>query len=263
MGKSVICSALCHGLLAKEVVHYWKPIQTGGASVDRDFVMQSCGANLKKLNWLPEMYTYDLPASPNQAALQSQSPGPQFTSLLSSYEKICNELSAQQVIIEGVGGVQVPLDSAMHTWLDFAEQTMCPTVVVAKSGLGTLNHTILTIEALLQRACSVVGLVMFGEEHSNNRTELRKYFLERHGMQMPIYSFICQREDDLQKIIPLESSKLVNFLKMSLEQSQKKHKFKIENVKNWDAKHVWHPYTQHYQVKDFRPLERAKRSLAL
>lgn len=63
------------------------------------------------------------------------------------------------VIVEGVGGILVPLD-ARHTMLDFAEELGLAAVVVARAGLGTINHTLLTLEALRSRGVRVAGVVV-------------------------------------------------------------------------------------------------------
>ena len=69
---------------------------------------------------------------------------------------------ADYLVVEGVGGVMVPLDPAQPglTVRDFAAALGLPAVVVARAGLGTLNHTVMTVDALRRVGCTVAGVVM-------------------------------------------------------------------------------------------------------
>jgi dethiobiotin synthetase len=77
-------------------------------------------------------------------------------------------------IVEGAGGVLVPLN-ATALLVDLIRQLELPVLVVARSGLGTINHTLLTIEALEQRAIRVAGVVMVGPPEPENRLAIEQY----------------------------------------------------------------------------------------
>jgi dethiobiotin synthetase len=77
-------------------------------------------------------------------------------------------------IVEGAGGVLVPLN-AKALLVDLIRQLELPVLVVARSGLGTINHTLLTIEALEQRAIRIAGVVMVGPPEPENRLAIEQY----------------------------------------------------------------------------------------
>ena len=74
-------------------------------------------------------------------------------------------------IVEGAGGVLVPLNDR-ETMVDLMAALALPVVVVARTALGTINHTLLTLEALRRRRCSVAGVVMVGAPDAENRAAI-------------------------------------------------------------------------------------------
>ena len=78
-------------------------------------------------------------------------------------------------VVEGAGGVLVPLDDTL-TMMALMEALALPVLVVSRSGLGTINHTLLTVEALRARRLRVAGVVMVGPPDGENRAAI-----ERHG----------------------------------------------------------------------------------
>jgi dethiobiotin synthase len=78
------------------------------------------------------------------------------------------ESSARPLIVEGAGGVLVPLNDR-EMMIDLIFALALPAVVVARSGLGTINHTLLTVEALRGRAIPIAGVVMIGPANDDNR----------------------------------------------------------------------------------------------
>jgi malonyl-CoA O-methyltransferase len=82
-------------------------------------------------------------------------------------------------IVEGAGGVLVPLND-QTLLVDLIRRLGLPVLVVSRSGLGTINHTLLTIEALARRGLSVAGIVMVGPPDGENRLAI-----EQHG-QVPV-----------------------------------------------------------------------------
>jgi len=77
-------------------------------------------------------------------------------------------------IVEGAGGVLVPLNET-ELMVDFMTRLGLPVIVVASTGLGTINHTLLTLEALRARALTVAGVVMNGEPNEENRDAIARY----------------------------------------------------------------------------------------
>ena len=155
IGKTVIATLLAKGLGA----FYWKPIQTGflsncasncDSNCDSDFARTWIGAE----RVLPETYLFALPASPHLAA---------------SAAGIRIELGVlklpidKPVIVEGAGGVLVPLNEK-DLMIDLAKSLNLPVIVVAATRLGTINHTLLTLEALKAREMKVAGIILNGPE---------------------------------------------------------------------------------------------------
>ena len=160
VGKTVVSSLLVQGLNAI----YWKPIQSGfedGGDTSR--VGQIL--NLPKERWLAERYKFKTPVSPHwDAEQEGQVVVPH-----------CLKLPAIQktLIIEMAGGVMVPLNR-QYLQIDLLQNWMLPIVLVARSGLGTLNHTLLTIEALKKRKIPILGIILNGPYHQDNPNTLRQ-----------------------------------------------------------------------------------------
>jgi len=77
-------------------------------------------------------------------------------------------------IVEGAGGVLVPVNDS-QTMVDMMVRLALPVIVAARSTLGTINHTLLTIEALRARALRVAGVVMIGHRNADNREAIEHY----------------------------------------------------------------------------------------
>lgn len=100
------------------------------------------------------------------------------------------------VVVEGVGGWLCPL-TEQHTISDFAETLGLPVVVVARLGLGTINHTLLTIESIQRRAVPIVGIVLNdaqGEAGSlagqSNVTELAHWAKQAFAWPVPVLGVV-------------------------------------------------------------------------
>jgi dethiobiotin synthetase len=77
-------------------------------------------------------------------------------------------------IVEGAGGVMVPLDGS-NLMVDFMDRLGLPIVIVSRTALGTINHTLLTLEALRRRSLRVVGVLMVGDANPENRLAIERY----------------------------------------------------------------------------------------
>jgi dethiobiotin synthetase len=88
-------------------------------------------------------------------------------------------------IVEGAGGVLVPLN-ARELMIDLIGRLQLPVIVAARSGLGTINHTTLTLEALRSRQIAVAGVIMIGEPNAENRAAIERYARVRVLGELPI-----------------------------------------------------------------------------
>lgn len=246
VGKTVVAQTLCYGAaLSHRPVAYWKPVQTGMISDSDSEVIQTLPTEMRIRK---ETYAYEIPASPDQAASHEKKPAPDLDVLLQKwYEyKKADEL----LIIEGAGGVYVPLNEKNQTWFDFLRATELGAVVVARSGLGTLNHTSLTIEALESKGIPIAAVVMSGPRHLPNETSLKRMFPHIRLLSLDV---VDRRQGQLfQKIAKGLFQDLVRPVPKLLQDKNERDLWQ-----EWDRKHCWHPYSQHKTMATPTPLVRA------
>lgn len=157
IGKTVCSAWLCTHWQAD----YWKPVQSGlQGPTDSDRV-----AELSAAFTHPETHRLVAPMSPHQAA---------------ELESIKIQISdfqlpqAERLVIEGAGGCMVPLNWR-DTMLDLMKHLNSCALLVARSGLGTINHTCLSIQALKHYGVPILGVVMVGETHIANREAIEHF----------------------------------------------------------------------------------------
>jgi dethiobiotin synthase len=163
VGKTVLAAMLVAALRRG----YWKPIQTGraGGSVrtDRESVIAWTG--LDPSSAPPEACIFDPPVSPHQAAREA--------GVRIEVASISRPPLGRRLVIEGAGGVMVPINDE-RTMLDLMAHLGAPIVVASRTSLGTLNHTFLTVEAVRRRGLALLGVVLIGEEHTENRRTIER-----------------------------------------------------------------------------------------
>lgn len=147
IGKTVFAAGLCGFLGAR----YWKPVQAGVPG-DRETV-----AALAGVETLPEAYRLKLPASPHQAAAEEGitiDPG----SLVPP---------EGDLVIEGAGGLMVPL-TRQTLFIDVFARWQIPVVLCARTALGTINHTLLSVAAIRARNIPLQGVAFIGEANDES-----------------------------------------------------------------------------------------------
>ncbi|HET7214965.1 MAG TPA: dethiobiotin synthase [Terriglobia bacterium] len=163
VGKTLVSALLCAAL---EGV-YWKPIQTGVTeSSDRRTVMELAGLGAERT--LPECYVFDPPVSPHLAAERAGA-----TIDLATIRRPQGKL-AGPLIVEGAGGVMVPVNGTEFV-LDLMRRLALPVVLVARSALGTINHSVLTLRALQGAGIEVTGVVVVGTPNADNERAIERY----------------------------------------------------------------------------------------
>ena len=154
IGKTLISSFFVRGLNS----FYWKPIQSGIQSqTDSQTVQKLTKANKEKI--INEAYIFTQPLSPHWAAEIDKKT---INLNILKLPKIKGPL-----IIETAGGLMVPITRSFLQ-IDQIKKWDLPVILVCKSSLGTLNHTLLSIEALKHRNINILGLVINGEKHLDN-----------------------------------------------------------------------------------------------
>lgn len=155
VGKTVFAAGLCQLIGAA----YWKPIQAGLADeTDRDIVTWLAGLSADRV--FPEAYRLKTPASPHLAAERD--------GITIDHAKLSPPATDFPLLIEPAGGLMVPL-SRHVLQIDIIKTWNAPVILVAVTGLGTLNHTLLSLEALKSRVIPVHGVAFSGSEHKDNQ----------------------------------------------------------------------------------------------
>lgn len=155
IGKTVFSAALSGALQA----HYWKPIQSGlEGETDSETVTRLSGLPRHKI--LPEVYKLNAPLSPHRAA--------ELDDIEISRKRLLQLPAVDDgLVIEGAGGLMVPLTRDWLT-IDLFADWQLPVVLCARTALGTINHSLLSIEALRLRDIYIVGIAFIGEANEDS-----------------------------------------------------------------------------------------------
>ncbi len=163
VGKTVLSALLVAALDAV----YWKPVQTGAdEGTDRDSVRVWAEASLERLPL--ERYRFRPPVSPHLAAREA---GVRID--LADFEFPAAPAD-RKWIVEGAGGVMVPLNER-DLMRDLMRRIGFPVIVAARTALGTINHTLLTLAALREAEVPVCGVALLGDENIENRRAIEHY----------------------------------------------------------------------------------------
>lgn len=168
VGKTVVSALLVQGLGA----HYWKPVQCGleNGEGDRDRVQRWLGLPGERI--IPEAYRMEAPVSPHWAsALEGGDPLHPGAPI--DPQRLHLPAHPGALVVETAGGLLVPLRLDLLQ-IEQLQRWQLPVLLVARSGLGTLNHTLLSLEALRQRGIPVLGVLLNGPPHDNNLATLEQ-----------------------------------------------------------------------------------------
>jgi malonyl-ACP O-methyltransferase BioC/dethiobiotin synthase len=162
IGKTLVSAILARAWNAD----YWKPVQTGVAEEpgDTETVAQLAGLPPERLH-LPA-YVLQAPLSPWAAATLEDT--------IVDATSIVPPATRAPLIVEGAGGLYVPIDDT-HMMIDLIARLDMPVVLAARSGLGTINHTLLSLEALKRRGIPVLGVIMSGPLSAGNKEAIERF----------------------------------------------------------------------------------------
>lgn len=161
IGKTLVSAIVVRALDA----HYWKPFQTGLADETGDTDTVRTLAALDDTRIVAPAYALRAPLSPDAAARRE---GRQI-----DISTVTLPECDAPLVVEGAGGLMVPLAGDLLL-IDWLRTLGLPVLLVARSGLGTLNHTLLSLEALASRNIRVAGLVLNGPPNPDNRETLTR-----------------------------------------------------------------------------------------
>jgi dethiobiotin synthetase len=161
IGKTVVSSILTEYLQAD----YWKPVQSGDLHLTDTMKVQALVSNTKSY-FHSERHRLNAPLSPHAAAALD---GVQIQLSDFTLPQTSNHL-----IVEGAGGLMVPLND-QDLMIDLIEQLGIPVMLVSRNYLGSINHTVLSIEALQRREIPIAGIVINGEPNPATEKFIANY----------------------------------------------------------------------------------------
>ena len=153
---------------------YYKPVQAGLETTDRQTVKDITALGDDRFH--PCQYELEQPLSPHESARREN--------ITIDMGKFKLPQSDRPLVVEGAGGLMVPLNDEALV-IDLIVQFDLPAILVVRSGLGTINHTLLSLEAMRKRNIKIAGIIMSGEKSPHNR-----HALEQYGGGVPIIAEI-------------------------------------------------------------------------
>lgn len=159
VGKTVASAIITEALEAD----YWKPIQAGDLGHSDSHKVKAQVSNSKTV-FHPNAYALQTPASPHLAA--------EIDGITIDLKKITAPETGNHLVIEGAGGVLVPLNDT-DCVIDLIQKDY-KVIIVSRHYLGSINHTLLTIEALQNRKIDVAGIIFSGDENQSTENIILK-----------------------------------------------------------------------------------------
>ncbi|CCV16462.1 dethiobiotin synthase [Mesorhizobium sp. STM 4661] len=171
IGKTVFSAGLA-GLLDG---FYWKPVQSGlDEETDSEVVERLAGLPMGRA--LPEVYRLKEPLSPHRSA--------ELDGVAIDVAKLSLPDLPGPIVIEGAGGLMVPLNRRTK-FIDIFAQWRVPVILCARTTLGTINHTLLSIEALRARSIPLIGIAFIGDEVADTQRTIVEFSGVRQLGRLP------------------------------------------------------------------------------
>ena len=167
VGKTIVSAVLATKLEA----HYFKPIQCGlnKMNLKDSEVVKSLSTKAKILN---ELYFLKKPLSPFVAAKQEKK-----KINVNKILQFVKNLKTKKLVIEGAGGLNVPINSN-YLMSDLCQKLNTPLILVSRTKLGTINHTLMSLEVIKQKKINLLGIIFFGKKELET-LETIKFFGEK------------------------------------------------------------------------------------
>lgn len=204
IGKTVFSAALMLGLEgAGHTPHYWKPVQSGITdNVDTRRVQKL--TNLSDERFLSERYIFSEPLSPHLAA---EMDGTKIdVDALQDPAQIPE--CADALVIEGAGGLMVPL-TRNNLQINVFQKWKAPLILCARTGLGTINHTLLSLEAIWARDIPLKGIVFIGDENADNMRTIAEMSKVKVLGHLPL---VDELDDTMLRLLFANNFKIGDFV---------------------------------------------------
>jgi dethiobiotin synthetase len=189
IGKTLISAVLVEKLRAD----YWKPVQAGDLGNSDTIKVRQLVSNSTSV-FHPETYCLTQPYSPHKSAA--------LDGIVIDEQTIVLPQTNNRLIIEGAGGLMVPLNDHF-LMIDLIKQFNAEVILVSQNYLGSINHTLLSIEALKQRDIPIKGIIFNGEANLSTEDYILSY------TQIPLLGSV-QVLDEINQRSVIEAGKLIN-----------------------------------------------------
>lgn len=180
IGKTITSAVLVEKLKAD----YWKPIQSGDLDQSDSLSVKSLISNSKTVIH-PEKYKLTQPLSPHLSA--------KLDGIEIELEKLILPTTQNTLIIEGAGGLMVPLNEE-ELILDLIKHLGTEVIVVSQNYLGSINHSLLTINVLQQNGIKIKGIVFSGDENLESQRYILKYSQLTFLGRIPLLTKLSKEE---------------------------------------------------------------------
>lgn len=197
VGKTQVSAALLRLMVKRGHRPFaFKPFESGMASLDAPgdgLLLQQAGGAWQPLETV-SLFRFKAPLAPAMAARRERRTT-SWRAVLSAFAALGDGAG----VVEGAGGLRVPLDSR-HDVIDAIEALALPSIVVARAALGTINHTTLTLEALAARDLRVAAVVMVSSQaRADPSVALNKAELERRFPRVRFFGPVPFIEDPTRR----------------------------------------------------------------
>lgn len=190
IGKTIVSAVITEKLMAD----YWKPIQSGDLDNSDTLKVKSLVSN-KTTRFHPEAYRLTQPFSPHKSAA--------IDKITIDIQNITLPQTDNQLVIEGAGGLMVPLNNNF-LMIDLIRQLNARVIVVSQNYLGSINHTLLSLHALKVYNIPVMGIVFNGAKDIYSKSYIINYSGLTELGQIPVY-------DPINKKSIIKATALINF----------------------------------------------------
>lgn len=190
IGKTIVSAVITEKLMAD----YWKPIQSGDLDNSDTLKVKSLISN-KTTRFHPEAYRLTQPFSPHKSAA--------IDKITIDIQNIILPETDNQLVIEGAGGLMVPLNNNF-LMIDLIRQLNARVIVVSQNYLGSINHTLLSLHALKVYNIPVMGIVFNGPKDIYSKSYILNYSGLTELGQLPVY-------DPINKKSIIKATALINF----------------------------------------------------
>ncbi len=172
VGKTLVSSVLCKAL---KPCFYWKPVQAGSTPQTDSEFMQKLSPETEIRG---ERFLLLNPMSPHAAAKLEN-----VEIKISDF--VLPENGEKNLVIEGAGGILVPLNDKGETYAELLKEWKIPCVVVSKNYLGSINHTMLTIKYLESQNIEIFGVIFSGESNIETENYIKNQFKNHRYFNVP------------------------------------------------------------------------------